>query len=73
MPTISWLYVSIVNRLLTYKTISHDKLIVLDYQGWRGYWIVNYIGTQSFYNTLSYLVAQKLWLLLSNFDWLIPN
>ena len=64
MPTISWLYVSIVNRLLTYKTPSRDKFIVLDYQGWRGYWTVNYTGTQSFNNTF----AQKLWLLLTNFD-----
>ncbi len=37
-------------------------------QGVRGQWIVNYTGTQSFINTLSYSLVQKLWVLIgSNF------
>ena len=42
--------------------------ITLD-QGGRGYWTVNYTGTQRFIN---YSLAEKLWVLLLNFIWLIP-
>ena len=36
-----------------------------------GHWTVNYDGAQSFIITLSYILAQKLWVI--NFDWIVPN
>ena len=42
--------------------------IIGRYQHDRGHWNVNYTGTQSFTATLSYLLAQIIWVLLLNLD-----
>ncbi len=42
-------------------------------QGGRGHWTVNSADTQRSLNPLSYLLTQRLWMLLLNFDRLVPN
>ena len=38
------------------------NLAISCYQGGRGHWTVNYASTQGIISTLSYSLAQKLWL-----------
>ena len=40
-------------------------------QGSRGQWAVYYTSPQSFILTFSYRLAQQIWGLLMNFDWLV--
>ena len=42
-------------------------------QGRRGYWTVDYTGTQSFVTYQSYSLTQKHWVIVLNQDWLVPN
>ena len=45
----------------------------LDVEGGRGHGTLNKTGTQSFITTLFYLLTQKLWVILLNFNNFVPN
>ena len=53
-----------------------NTILVLYYEIAQGEWghyslIIN--GPQSFITTLTYLLAKKLWVLLSNLDWFVQT
>ena len=43
------------------------------FQGGREHWTGNCTGAQTCITTVSYSLAKKLWVLLSNFDWLVSK
>ena len=56
------------------KPFQCSKVVFKDFQGWKGYWTVDYIGLQSFINTIShsfdwYNFGGLLW----NLDWVMKT
>ena len=49
----------------------HQQKYSIGNQGGRGHWTVYYTSPQSFIVKFSYSLAQQLWELLLNFDWLV--
>ena len=51
----------------------HIEILNHSTQRGREHWAVSFTGTQSFITTISYSLAQKLWVPLINFYWLVPS
>ena len=66
------LYNSIVGTLKNDK-LSYQLIYTLERSGRKGTLAYKLIGTQRFFATYTYSLAQKLWVLLLNFNKLNPN